>query len=71
LIPAGRDQEGKPKMANRNRNLHNFKMKAKRRRHDVLRFVEQCATANREAVGRGEQPTDYAKQIKLFRETRH
>jgi hypothetical protein len=57
-------------MANVNRQAVNRKLRLKRRRREVQRFLERCETANAAAAGRGESPTDFSRTIKAFKSTR-
>jgi hypothetical protein len=57
-------------MANCNRQAINRKLRLKRRRREVQRLLERCASANAAAAARGEQPTDFTRRIKAFKGTR-
>ena len=41
----------------------------KRRRREVQRLLERCASANAAAAARGEPPTDFTRGIKAFKST--
>ena len=50
-----------------NRSGARRKAKLRRRRKEVARFEEKCATANQTSQGKGEKSTDFASDIRHFR----
>ncbi len=57
-------------MANVNRRFENRQSRLKRRRREVTRFIDRCATTNLEEKKRGERPTDFDRAIRAFKEFR-
>jgi hypothetical protein len=54
-------------MANNNNAHGRLKLKAKRRRREVERFIQRCAASNRQAEEKGIAPQDFSKEIRAFK----
>jgi hypothetical protein len=57
-------------MGNHNRPTENRRARLRRRRREVTKFIEQCASSNRSAQAKGDAPTDFTRAIRDFSEFR-